>query len=115
LPDETLAINHQLPDPGIAMVQDAWRQDPARHDSQRRRLYHQAVTKNSEKALHSTHQNSALHAERYARKRGLWDLMVFMLRKPMSHQTALEMVTLGSLVPSDYFLRKIDAVIDFPS
>ena len=38
-----------------------------------------------------------------------WD----MLKKPAPEQTALEMVTLDSLVPKDYLLRKIDAVIDF--
>jgi transposase len=36
-----------------------------------------------------------------------------MLRKPGPEQTAIEMVTLDSLVPSDHLLRKIDAVIDF--
>lgn len=36
-----------------------------------------------------------------------------MLRKPSPEQTALEMVTLESLVPKDHLLRKIDAVIDF--
>ncbi|MBB4233258.1 hypothetical protein [Rhizobium mongolense] len=35
------------------------------------------------------------------------------LKKPVSSQTALEMVTLDSLVPKDHLLRKIDAVIDF--
>ncbi|TCM77361.1 transposase, partial [Rhizobium sp. BK068] len=39
----------------------------------------------------------------------LWD----MLKKPAPTQTALEMVTLDSLVPKDHLLRKIDAVIDF--
>ena len=38
-----------------------------------------------------------------------WD----MLKKPFPEQTALEMVTLDSLVPKDHLLRKIDAVIDF--
>jgi transposase len=36
-----------------------------------------------------------------------------MLKKPAPQQTALEMVTLDSLVPRDHLLRKIDAVIDF--
>jgi transposase len=36
-----------------------------------------------------------------------------MLRKPGYEQTALEIVTLDELVPSDHLLRKIDAVIDF--
>lgn len=36
-----------------------------------------------------------------------------MLKKPEPHQTALEMVSLESLVPKDHLLRKIDAVIDF--
>lgn len=36
-----------------------------------------------------------------------------MLKKPAPQQTALEMVTLDSLVPKDHLLRKIDAVIDF--
>ncbi|MGG6894016.1 IS5/IS1182 family transposase, partial [Rhizobium sp. BR 315] len=36
-----------------------------------------------------------------------------MLKKPCAEQTALEMVTLDSLVPRDHLLRKIDAVIDF--
>lgn len=36
-----------------------------------------------------------------------------MLKKPSPQQTALEMVTLESLVPADHLLRKIDAVIDF--
>ncbi|WP_132589232.1 transposase, partial [Rhizobium sp. BK068] len=36
-----------------------------------------------------------------------------MLKKPAPTQTALEMVTLDSLVPKDHLLRKIDAVIDF--
>lgn len=36
-----------------------------------------------------------------------------MLKKPTPEQTALEMVTLDSLVPKDHLLRKIDAVIDF--
>jgi transposase len=36
-----------------------------------------------------------------------------MLKKPAPAQTALEMVTLEGLVPSDHLLRKIDAVIDF--
>lgn len=36
-----------------------------------------------------------------------------MLKKPSPAQTALEMVTLDSLVPKDHLLRKIDAVIDF--
>ena len=36
-----------------------------------------------------------------------------MLKRPGPSQTALEMVTLEELVPSDHLLRKIDAVIDF--
>jgi len=36
-----------------------------------------------------------------------------MLKKPSPAQTALEMMTLDSLVPKDHLLRKIDAVIDF--
>src|SRR5690606_17218063 len=36
-----------------------------------------------------------------------------MLKKPAAEQTALEIVTLESLVPKDHLLRKIDAVIDF--
>jgi transposase len=36
-----------------------------------------------------------------------------MLKKPAPQQTALEMVSLESLVPQDHLLRKIDAVIDF--
>ncbi|EIM72188.1 transposase-related protein, partial [Nitratireductor aquibiodomus RA22] len=36
-----------------------------------------------------------------------------MLKTPAPEQTALEMVTLDSLVPKDHLLRKIDAVIDF--
>ncbi|CAN7437346.1 IS1182 family transposase [Rhizobium sp. LjRoot254] len=36
-----------------------------------------------------------------------------MLKKPAPQQTALEMVSLESLVPADHLLRKIDAVIDF--
>src|SRR5690606_9118666 len=36
-----------------------------------------------------------------------------MLKKPAPVQTAIEMVTLESLVPADHLLRKIDAVIDF--
>lgn len=36
-----------------------------------------------------------------------------MLKKPAPEQTALEMVTLDSLVPKDHLLRKIDAMIDF--
>ncbi|MDK4724281.1 MULTISPECIES: IS1182 family transposase [Rhizobium] len=36
-----------------------------------------------------------------------------MLKKPAPEQTALEMVTLDSLVPKDHLLRRIDAVIDF--
>ena len=36
-----------------------------------------------------------------------------MIRKPTAQQTALEMVTLDSLVPQDHLVRKIDAVIDF--
>ena len=36
-----------------------------------------------------------------------------MLKKPAPEQTALEIVTLDSLVPKDHLLRKIDAVIDF--
>ncbi|TWG53748.1 hypothetical protein L610_004600000200, partial [Aminobacter sp. J44] len=35
-----------------------------------------------------------------------------MLKKPAPVQTAIEMVTLESLVPADHLLRKIDAVID---
>lgn len=35
------------------------------------------------------------------------------LKKPAPEQTALEMVTLDSLVRKDHLLRKIDAVIDF--
>ncbi len=35
------------------------------------------------------------------------------MKKPAPEQTALEMVTLDSLVPKDHLLRKIDAVIDF--
>ncbi len=35
------------------------------------------------------------------------------MKKPAPSQTALEMVTLDSLVPKDHLLRKIDAVIDF--
>jgi transposase len=38
-----------------------------------------------------------------------WD----MLKKPAAEQTALEIVTLESVVPRDHLLRKIDAVIDF--
>lgn len=38
-----------------------------------------------------------------------WD----MLKKPAPEQTALEIVTLDSLVPKNHLLRKIDAVIDF--
>ncbi|MDH6269740.1 hypothetical protein M2360_005169 [Rhizobium sp. SG_E_25_P2] len=38
-----------------------------------------------------------------------------MLRKPTLQQTALEIVTLDGLVPKDYLLGKIDAVIDFSS
>ena len=38
-----------------------------------------------------------------------WD----MLKKPAREQTALEIVTLDSLVPRDHLLRRIDAVIDF--
>jgi transposase len=36
-----------------------------------------------------------------------------MLKKPAPQQTAIEMVTLESLVPKDHLLRKIEAVIDF--
>ncbi|WP_019961579.1 IS1182 family transposase, partial [Woodsholea maritima] len=36
-----------------------------------------------------------------------------MLKKPSPQQTAFELVSLESLVPSDHLLRKIDAVIDF--
>jgi transposase len=36
-----------------------------------------------------------------------------MLKKPGPQQTALEMVSVESLVPHDHLLRKIDAVIDF--
>jgi transposase len=36
-----------------------------------------------------------------------------MLKKPFPEQTAIEMVTLDSLVPPDHLLRKIDAAIDF--
>lgn len=36
-----------------------------------------------------------------------------MLKKPSPQQTAIEMVSLESLVPADHLLRKIDAVIDF--
>jgi transposase len=36
-----------------------------------------------------------------------------MLRKPSPEQTAIEMVSLDSLIPKDHLLRKIDAVIDF--
>ena len=36
-----------------------------------------------------------------------------MLREPFPQQTALEIVTLESLVPPDHLLRKIEAVIDF--
>lgn len=36
-----------------------------------------------------------------------------MMKKPAPEQTALEKVTLDSLVPKDHLLRKIDAVIDF--
>lgn len=36
-----------------------------------------------------------------------------MLKKPAPEQTAIEMVTLDGLVPTDHLLRKIDAVIDF--
>jgi len=36
-----------------------------------------------------------------------------MLRKPSPEQTAIELVSLDSLVPKDHLLRKIDAVIDF--
>jgi transposase len=38
-----------------------------------------------------------------------------MLKKPTSPQTALEIVTLESLVPPGHLLREIEAVIDFPS
>ena len=36
-----------------------------------------------------------------------------MLKKPTAQQTAIEMVTLETLVPSDHLLRRIDATIDF--
>jgi len=36
-----------------------------------------------------------------------------MLKKPTAQQTAIEMVTLETLVPQDHLLRRIDAVIDF--
>ncbi len=36
-----------------------------------------------------------------------------MLKRPALEQTAIEMVTLDTLVPKDHLLRKIDAVIDF--
>ncbi|MDQ6438341.1 IS1182 family transposase [Mesorhizobium sp. LHD-90] len=36
-----------------------------------------------------------------------------MLKRPVPEQTALEIVTLDQLVPSDHLLRKIDRVIDF--
>lgn len=36
-----------------------------------------------------------------------------MLKKPTAEQTAIEMVTLDTLVPKDHLLRRIDAVIDF--
>src|SRR5690242_17429832 len=36
-----------------------------------------------------------------------------MLKKPGPEQTALEMVTLESLVPQDHLLRKVEAAIDF--
>lgn len=36
-----------------------------------------------------------------------------MLKKPQPQQTALEMVTLESLVPLDYLVCKIDGVNDF--
>jgi transposase len=36
-----------------------------------------------------------------------------MLKKPTVQQTAIEMVTLETLVPSDHLLRRIDATIDF--
>lgn len=36
-----------------------------------------------------------------------------MLKKPVPEQTAIEMVTLDSLVPKDHLLRKIDQVLDF--
>lgn len=36
-----------------------------------------------------------------------------MLKRPAPEQTALEMVTLDQLVPSDHLLRKIDRVLDF--
>ncbi|MCB8840843.1 IS1182 family transposase, partial [Aurantimonas sp. VKM B-3413] len=35
------------------------------------------------------------------------------MKKPAPEQTAIEMVTLDSLVPKDHLLRKIDQVIDF--
>jgi transposase len=38
-----------------------------------------------------------------------------MLKKLAPEKTALEIVTLDSLVPKDHLLRKIDAVIDFSS
>jgi hypothetical protein len=43
---------------------------------------------------------------------GAFDSMV-MLRKPSPHQSALEIVTLEQLVPSDHLLRKIASSIDF--
>ncbi len=36
-----------------------------------------------------------------------------MLKEPVAHQHALEMVTLESLVPEDHLLRQIDACIEF--
>ncbi len=36
-----------------------------------------------------------------------------MLKEPVAHQHALEMVTLESLVPADHLLRQIDACIEF--
>ena len=36
-----------------------------------------------------------------------------MVCEPCPQQTALEIVTLESLVPKDYLLRRIEAVIDF--
>ena len=37
-----------------------------------------------------------------------------MLKKPIAHQSKLEVVSLDSLAPSDQLLCKIDAVVDFP-
>ena len=36
-----------------------------------------------------------------------------MLKKPIPHQTALEMVSIEGLVPRDHLLRKIEAAVDF--